>query len=127
MYRNAVAFFVMEIAFGFAAVRALDGSPNRTFRSTDLTTSLIAVQQRSPRAWPAHDLMAKVAGNAFRSVAPENDLFLKIDHTDSYLQTLQHASTYLGILKGKHRWSLGSFRLSFHRHNPQRLQENLPS
>jgi hypothetical protein len=70
--------------------------------------------------------VAQVPGNPFCAVAPENDLFLKIDHADANLQALQKASTNLGILKGRHSLA-GSEALEYlHRHNPQRLQEMNP-
>jgi hypothetical protein len=71
--------------------------------------------------------VAKISGNPLGAVAPENDLFLQVDHADSDLQALQKASTNLGILKGRHSLT-GSEALDYlHRHNPQQLQEMNPA
>jgi hypothetical protein len=108
VYENAVTFFVVDVAVGFGGVGALDRGSNRTFVAAGFALVLVALQKSSPRARPAYDLVTKIAGDALRAVAPENDFPLKVDNTDSYLQTLQHASTYLRILKGKHCLSLGA-------------------
>jgi len=125
VHENAVTSFVVNIAVGFGGMCALDRGSDRTFVAACFACVLVALQKSSPRARSAHDLVTKIAGDAFRAVAPENDFPLKVDNTDSYLQTVQHASTYLRILKGKHRLSLVGSRLCFHRHNPQQLQANL--
>jgi hypothetical protein len=44
-------------------------------------------------------LVAKVPGDPFGAVAPEDDPFVKVEHADSDLQALQKPSTDLGILK----------------------------
>jgi len=72
-------------------------------------------------------LVAKVPGDPFGAVAPENDPFLKVDHADSDLQALQKPSTNLGILKGRHSLT-GSEAVEYvHWHNPQRRQEMNPA
>jgi hypothetical protein len=48
---------------------------------------------------PSHHLVAKVPGDPFGAVAPENDPFLKVDHQDSDLQALPKPSTNLGSSK----------------------------
>jgi hypothetical protein len=116
----------MQIAIGPAGVRPLDRSANGTFRAAGFTSILIALQKSSSRTKPTHNLVAKVPGNPFGAIAPENDLFLHVDHADPDLQALQNASTNPGILKGRHSLT-GSEALEYlHRHNPQRLQEMNP-
>jgi hypothetical protein len=108
-------------------VRALDRSPNGTFRPTGFTSVLIALQESSSRAKPTHHLVAKAPGNPFGAIAPENDFFLEVDHADSDLQALQKASTNLGILKGRHSLIDSEALEYLHRHNPPRLQEMNPA
>src|ERR1700722_16623709 len=73
--------------------------PNGTFRATGFTRVLIALQKRSSSTMPSHHLVAKVPGDPFGAVAPENDPFLKVDHQDSDLQALPKPSTNLGSSK----------------------------
>jgi hypothetical protein len=67
--------------------------------------------------------VARLPGDPFGAVAPENDPFLKVDHADSDLQALEKPSTNLGILRGRHSLT-GSEAVEYlHRHDPQRSQE----
>jgi hypothetical protein len=108
-------------------MRALDRRAHGTFRAAGFTRILIALRESTSSARPAHDLVAKVPRNPFGAVAPENNLFLEVDHADSDLQAFQKASANLRILKGRHSLT-GSEALEYlHRHNPQRLQEINPT
>jgi hypothetical protein len=110
-----------------ASIRSMrsptDRSPDRTFGATGFAWVAIVLRKSSSRTRPAYHLVAKVRGDAFGAVARENNLFLEVDHADSDLQSIQKASTDMGIFRGGHRLSVGRQSTTFIDTNPPRLQE----
>jgi hypothetical protein len=88
-----VASFVTQMALVPAGLRALDRSPTG---HSEPQASHVSLRSHCERVRPAqgrsNTSRAKVPRDAFGAVAPENDLFLEVDHLDSGLQAIQERS-----------------------------------
>src|ERR1700693_4876117 len=50
----------------------------------------------------SQNVEARIAGDLFGAVAPEDNFFLQIEHTDADLQAVENVAANVGIVKGQH-------------------------
>jgi hypothetical protein len=65
-------------------------------------TVLVAMQKDILSAGVAEDIDARVTGDVFGAVAPEDNLFLQVEHAHADLQAVEDVAVSIGIAKGWH-------------------------
>ena len=60
------------------------------------------MQKNVVRAGMAEDIDARIAGDLFGAVAPEDNFFLQVDYAHADLQAVEDGAVGLGILKSWH-------------------------
>ena len=91
--------FVMQETNRFRGLRCLDGARYGTVLFAEFTTGLITVQQSFRDTRVANHLVAQVARDSLRTIAPEHNLLLHIHDAQSGRQTFEDAATKVWVVK----------------------------
>ena len=91
--------FVMQKTDCFRGLRCLDGARERTVLFAEFTTRLITVQQSFCDTRVADHLVAQVAGDSLRTIAPEHNLLLHIHDAQPGRQTFEDAAAKVWVVK----------------------------
>jgi hypothetical protein len=79
----------MNEAHGFDRLGTAESGRHGAFLGAHFTTDFVAMQKNTVGAGMAQDIDARIAGDRFRAIAPENNFSLQVEHAHADLQAVK--------------------------------------
>jgi hypothetical protein len=90
---------VAKESSSLGGVRCLDGAGNGTILATEFASRLIAVQRSLSDTGVANDFVPQVSRDSLRTVAPEHDFLMHVDHAHPGRQAFENAAANIWIVE----------------------------
>ena len=99
---SPMAGAVTNLAEGLDGFAIVKGRRHGAFPGTGFAIILVAMQENIFGARMAEDIDARVSGDLFGTITPENNFLMQIEHDDADLESIEDVTVNLRIFKVRH-------------------------